>query len=131
MNALAGSLFDFLFFFTSRAQLCNGHADLCDRPYGNVTFLGAHDSFAASGNPFARKGLLTFFFLENIFFLPHITVARTQEVDVDTQLMMGVRMLQAQAHMYVHMLICFFFFRSIGPMSTSRNRKDLHLCHTS
>jgi hypothetical protein len=73
-----------------RAQLCNGHADLCDRPYGNTTFLGAHDSFAASGNPFA--------------------LARTQEVDVDTQLMMGVRLLQAQAHM---------------------NRKDLHFCHTS
>jgi len=73
-----------------RDQLCNGHAELCDRKYGNTTFLGAHDSFAASGNFFA--------------------FARTQEVDVQTQLMMGVRMLQAQAHM---------------------NREDLHFCHTS
>lgn len=73
-----------------RQELCNGHADLCNRSYGNTSFLGAHDSFAASGNPFA--------------------LARTQEVDVDTQLMLGVRLLQAQAHM---------------------NRKDLHFCHTS
>ncbi|PPQ87242.1 hypothetical protein CVT25_004092 [Psilocybe cyanescens] len=62
-----------------RAQLCNGHAELCDRKYGNVTFLGSHDSFAFSGNPFA--------------------LARTQEVDVKAQLTMGVRMLQAQSHM--------------------------------
>lgn len=62
-----------------RAQLCNGHADLCDRKYGNVTFLGSHDSFAASGNPFA--------------------LARTQEVDITAQMTLGVRMLQAQSHM--------------------------------
>ncbi|KAF9552175.1 PLC-like phosphodiesterase [Agrocybe pediades] len=62
-----------------RAQLCNGHAELCDRKYGNVTFLGSHDSFAFSGNPFA--------------------LARTQEVDLKAQLTMGVRMLQAQSHM--------------------------------
>jgi len=62
-----------------RAQLCNGHAELCDRKYGNVTFLGSHDSFAFSGNPFA--------------------LARTQEVDLLTQLGDGVRMLQAQSHM--------------------------------
>jgi len=73
-----------------RDQLCNGHADLCGRQYGNVTYLGAHDSFAASPNPFA--------------------LARTQEVDVTTQLMMGVRLLQLQAHM---------------------NRGILHFCHTS
>lgn len=62
-----------------RAQLCNGHAELCERKYGNVTFLGSHDSFASSGNPFA--------------------LARTQEVDLKQQLTMGVRMLQAQSHM--------------------------------
>jgi len=62
-----------------RAQLCNGHAGYCDRSYGNVTFIGAHDSFAASMNPFA--------------------LARTQEVDVTAQLAMGVRLLQVQAHM--------------------------------
>jgi hypothetical protein len=73
-----------------REQLCNGHAELCGRKYGNTTFVGAHDSFAYSSNPFA--------------------LARTQEVDVDTQLRMGVRLLQAQAHM---------------------NGKDLHFCHTT
>lgn len=73
-----------------RAQLCNGHAELCERPYGNTTFLGSHDSFAVSTNPFA--------------------LARTQEVDLETQLLSGVRMLQAQGRM---------------------NGKDLHFCHTS
>jgi len=73
-----------------RAQLCNGHAELCERPYGNTTFLGSHDSFAFSGNPFA--------------------LARTQEVDLQHQLALGVRMLQAQGHM----------------------QKDvLHFCHTT
>jgi hypothetical protein len=71
-------------------QLCNGHAELCDRKYGNTTFIGAHDSFAYSGNPFA--------------------LARTQEVDLNTQLSMGVRLLQVQAHMF---------------------GKDVNLCHTS
>lgn len=63
-----------------REQLCNGHAELCGRSYGNVSFIGAHDSFAASGNPLA--------------------FARTQEVELVTQLSVyGVRLLQAQAHM--------------------------------
>jgi hypothetical protein len=73
-----------------RAQLCNGHSDLCSRPYGNVTFLGAHDSFAFSSFPLA--------------------LARTQEVDVETQLMHGARLLQAQGHM---------------------NGDQVHFCHTS
>jgi len=60
-------------------QLCNGHTELCDRPYGNITFVGAHDSFASSYNPFA--------------------LSRTQEVDVSSQLRQGVRLLQVQAHM--------------------------------
>jgi len=71
-------------------QLCNGYAGLCNRKYGNTTFLGAHDSFASSPNPFA--------------------LARTQEVGVVSQLRMGVRMLQAQAHM---------------------KGKDIHFCHTN
>jgi hypothetical protein len=73
-----------------RDQLCNGHAELCDRSYGNTTFVGAHDSFAASTNPFA--------------------LARTQEVGVNDQLTMGVRLLQLQAH---------------------KNGKDLHFCHNT
>ncbi|TFK88741.1 PLC-like phosphodiesterase [Polyporus arcularius HHB13444] len=73
-----------------RATTCNGHAELCDRSYGNVTYLGAHDSFAFSEDPFA--------------------LARDQEVDIPSQLGLGVRLLQAQAHV-----------------------KDgvLHFCHTS
>ncbi|KAI0071716.1 PLC-like phosphodiesterase [Panus rudis PR-1116 ss-1] len=70
--------------------VCNGHAELCDRSYGNVTFLGAHDSFAFSEDPFA--------------------LARDQEIDITSQLELGVRLLQAQAHL-----------------------KDnvIHFCHTS
>ena len=34
-------------------QACNGHPALCNRKYGNTTFLGAHDSFAVSSNPLA------------------------------------------------------------------------------
>ncbi|KAJ3862515.1 hypothetical protein EV359DRAFT_45003, partial [Lentinula novae-zelandiae] len=37
------------------ATICNGHAELCTRPYGNTTFLGSHDSYAFSSDPFARK----------------------------------------------------------------------------
>ncbi|KAG6915695.1 hypothetical protein DXG01_010337 [Tephrocybe rancida] len=61
-----------------RAQICNGHADLCPRRYSNVTFIGSHDSFAFSANPLA--------------------LARDQEVNITTQLNLGVRLLQAQSH---------------------------------
>ncbi|KAH9858526.1 PLC-like phosphodiesterase [Lenzites betulinus] len=73
-----------------RATVCNGHAELCNRSYGNVTFLGAHDSFAFSEDPLA--------------------LARDQEVDIPSQLGLGVRLLQAQSHM---------------------NDGVLHFCHTS
>ncbi|KAI0093153.1 PLC-like phosphodiesterase [Irpex rosettiformis] len=69
---------------------CNGHAELCDRSYGNITFFGAHDSFAFSEDPFA--------------------LARDQELDITSQLNLGVRLLQAQSHM---------------------NGGVLHFCHTS
>lgn len=59
-------------------RLCNGHAELCNRSYGNVTFLGAHDSFAHSEDPFA--------------------LAADQRVDIPSQLSLGARLLQAQAH---------------------------------
>jgi hypothetical protein len=29
-----------------RATVCNGHAELCERSFGAVTFVGAHDSYA-------------------------------------------------------------------------------------
>ncbi|KAJ7142367.1 PLC-like phosphodiesterase [Mycena epipterygia] len=75
---------------TKRATVCNGRAELCSRLYSNVTYIGAHDSFAFSEDPFA--------------------LARDQEVDIPTQLSLGVRLLQAQAHM---------------------NGDVLHFCHTS
>ncbi|KAJ7742677.1 PLC-like phosphodiesterase [Mycena maculata] len=73
-----------------RATVCNGHAELCTRSYGNVTFVASHDSFAISKDPFA--------------------LARDQEVDIPTQLSLGVRMLQAQSHV---------------------KNGVLHFCHTS
>jgi hypothetical protein len=29
---------------TSAADVCNGHAELCSKSYGGVTFLGTHNS---------------------------------------------------------------------------------------
>ncbi|OCH90255.1 PLC-like phosphodiesterase [Obba rivulosa] len=63
-----------------RATVCNGHAELCDRPYGNVTFFGAHDSFAFSSDPLA--------------------LAADQQVNLTQQLNLGARMLQAQSHIF-------------------------------
>ncbi|KAJ7846714.1 PLC-like phosphodiesterase [Mycena olivaceomarginata] len=62
-----------------RATICNGHPQFCSRPYSNVTYIGAHDSFAFSADPFA--------------------LARDQEVNITAQLQLGVRLLQAQGHM--------------------------------
>ncbi|KAJ7347549.1 PLC-like phosphodiesterase [Mycena albidolilacea] len=73
-----------------RATVCNGHAELCNRSYGNITFVGAHDSAFFSQDPLA--------------------FARDQEVDIPTQLGLGIRMLQAQSHV---------------------NDGVLHFCHTS
>lgn len=64
----------------NQEMVCNGRAELCDRKYGNVTFLGAHDSFAFSPNPFA--------------------ISRTQELPLLDQLNLGARLLQAQSHMF-------------------------------
>ncbi|KAL7281152.1 PLC-like phosphodiesterase [Trametes coccinea BRFM310] len=75
---------------SKRATVCNGHAELCNRSYGNVTFLGAHDSFAFSEDPLA--------------------LSRDQELDIPSQLGLGVRLLQAQSHI---------------------NDGVLHFCHTS
>ncbi|TFK56708.1 PLC-like phosphodiesterase [Heliocybe sulcata] len=59
-----------------RATTCNGHAELCDRSYGNVTFVGAHDSYAVGTN----------------------NLAVNQDYNITQQLNDGVRMLQMQAH---------------------------------
>ncbi|KAJ2915082.1 hypothetical protein MD484_g5350, partial [Candolleomyces efflorescens] len=68
-----------LYLLRKRATVCNGRAELCDRRYGNTTFLTAHNSFAFSSNPLA--------------------LARTQAVDIPSQLRIGARVLQGQAHM--------------------------------
>lgn len=76
-------------------MLCNGRSELCDRKYGNVTFLGAHDSFAHSPNPFARKCSCA----SSISATNPPAVSRTQEVPLTEQLNLGARLLQAQSHM--------------------------------
>lgn len=60
----------------SNTQPCNGYAEFCNRGYGNITHVGAHNS------PFDIRG----------------NVASNQEYDVTTQLNDGVRMLQFQVH---------------------------------
>ncbi|KAF7316279.1 PLC-like phosphodiesterase [Mycena indigotica] len=62
-----------------RATTCNGSPELCNRSYGNVTFIGSHDSFAFSKDKLA--------------------LSRDQTIDIPSQLNLGVRALQAQSHM--------------------------------
>jgi len=59
-----------------RATTCNGSPTLCNRSYGNVTFVGAHDSYAVGVN--------------NLF--------ANQDYNITQQLNDGIRMLQVQAH---------------------------------
>lgn len=61
----------------SAQSTCNGHAELCSRLYSNVTYVGAHNSYAVdSGN-----------------------IAANQNYTVTTQLDNGIRLLQVQGHM--------------------------------
>ncbi|KAH8119888.1 PLC-like phosphodiesterase [Phellopilus nigrolimitatus] len=60
-----------------RATTCNGNSQLCDKSYGNVTFVGAHDSYAVGTN----------------------NLAANQDYDVTQQLKDGIRLLQMQAHL--------------------------------
>ncbi|AFR95551.1 hypothetical protein C343_03654 [Cryptococcus neoformans C23] len=57
------------------ATTCNGHSELCSQLYSNVTFIGAHDSYAVGSS-----------------------VADDQDQDVTSQLNDGIRTLQIQAH---------------------------------
>ncbi|EIW71612.1 hypothetical protein TREMEDRAFT_16423, partial [Tremella mesenterica DSM 1558] len=57
------------------ATICNGHSELCDRLYSNVTFLGAHDSYAVGSS-----------------------IADNQSKNVTEQLDDGIRTLQIQTH---------------------------------
>lgn len=56
--------------------VCNGHSELCDRSYGNVTFVGAHDSYAVGSSG----------------------IAVNQDYNITQQLNDGVRLLQSQVH---------------------------------
>jgi hypothetical protein len=58
-----------------RATVCNGHATLCDRSYGNVSYVGAHNSYAIGTN----------------------TLSANQDQKVVQQLNDGIRLLQLQA----------------------------------
>jgi hypothetical protein len=60
---------------TGPVETCNNYAQLCDRPYSNVTQVGAHDS--------AFVGILP---------------TQNQYSDVTSQLDMGIRFLQMQVH---------------------------------
>lgn len=59
-----------------RATVCNGHAELCERSFGAVTFVGAHDSYAIGKD----------------------NLAVNQDQNITVQLDDGIRMLQMQAH---------------------------------
>ncbi|KAF8349695.1 PLC-like phosphodiesterase [Amanita rubescens] len=56
---------------------CNGYAQLCNRSYGNITFVGAHDSYGIGS-------------------INQLTA--NQDQNVTRQLNDGIRMLQMQAH---------------------------------
>ena len=60
---------------TERQQVCNGYAELCNRQYSNISFVGTHDS--------AFVGILP---------------TDNQDISVSAQLSAGVRFLQAQTH---------------------------------
>lgn len=61
---------------SKRATVCNGYSELCSRTYGNVTYIGAHNSYAVGSN----------------------NLAANQDYDVTQQLKDGIRLLQIQAH---------------------------------
>ncbi|KAL4070751.1 PLC-like phosphodiesterase, partial [Scleroderma citrinum] len=59
-----------------RATVCNGSSDLCSRSFGNITFVGTHDSYAVGAN----------------------NLAANQDYNISQQLKDGIRMLQVQTH---------------------------------
>ncbi|KAH0613234.1 uncharacterized protein H6S33_009614 [Morchella sextelata] len=61
----------------TNTQPCNLYVEFCTRLYSNVTYIGTHNS------PFVRQS----------------NAAANQELDVETQLNDGIRMLQGQTHM--------------------------------
>ncbi|KAJ5539289.1 hypothetical protein N7513_007621 [Penicillium frequentans] len=65
---------------TVRTTACNNSPDLCDKSYGEITHLGAHDS------PFVRDSSTD------------ESIAGNQYYDTTTQLDAGVRLVTAQVH---------------------------------
>lgn len=71
----------YLVFYSIRVAIaanttqCNGYESLCSKPYSNVTFLGAHNSYAVGSS-----------------------ISDNQDYDVTTQLNDGIRLLQGQGH---------------------------------
>ncbi|OQE26404.1 hypothetical protein PENSTE_c005G07807 [Penicillium steckii] len=63
-----------------RATACNNSPDLCDKSYGDITHLGAHDS------PFVSSSESS------------LSLATNQYYDTPTQLSAGVRLVSAQVH---------------------------------
>ncbi|KAJ5090310.1 hypothetical protein N7532_008994 [Penicillium argentinense] len=63
-----------------RATACNNSPDLCDKSYGDITHLGAHDS------PFVGSSS------------SDMSLASNQYYDTPTQLSAGVRLVSAQVH---------------------------------
>ncbi|KAF8330418.1 PLC-like phosphodiesterase [Cantharellus anzutake] len=57
-------------------SVCNGYAELCSRTFGNVSYVGAHDSYAVAPG----------------------SISANQDYNVTTQLNDGIRMLQVQVH---------------------------------
>ncbi|KAG6832540.1 hypothetical protein H0H92_000169 [Tricholoma furcatifolium] len=66
------------------ATVCNGYAELCDKSYGEIAYVGTHDSYAI------QTGSYNF--------------AVNQDQNITTQLNDGVRMLQVQAHLQNNVL---------------------------
>jgi len=59
-----------------QATTCNGHPEFCNRSYGNITYVGTHDSYAVGTN----------------------NLATNQDYNITQQLNDGARLLQSQAH---------------------------------
>lgn len=76
----ASAILPLLYATVSAQTACNNSPSLCNRPYNNITQLGAHDS------PFLRDKSTSF------------STAGTQFLDSITQLDAGVRLLSAQVH---------------------------------
>ncbi|KAF2867359.1 PLC-like phosphodiesterase [Massariosphaeria phaeospora] len=76
----ASAILPFLYNTASAQIACNNSPSLCNKPYNNVTYLGAHDS------PFLRDESTGF------------STSGNQYYDTTTQLDAGVRLLSAQVH---------------------------------